>query len=70
MRQLGIYLMIFGIGAMILPLFDLQFSILAWIDNWGETVGWIIRGGMIALGLVLFLVGKPAEEEGPAEASE
>ena len=58
MRTVGTYLMIAGIGSILLNLFGYEFKILMWIDNWGETVGWAIRGGAIVLGAVLFFVGK------------
>ena len=32
-----------------------------WIDIWGENTGWAIRIGMIALGAVLFFIGKNKE---------
>lgn len=47
MRTIGTYLAIFGIGSIILYFMDMQFSILMWIDNWGESVGWGIRIGMV-----------------------
>lgn len=53
---------------MLLALFNMNFSILMWIDNWGETVGWAIRGGAGALGIILFIVGNMQEgKEEPAE---
>ncbi len=58
MRQLGIYLMIFGIGSIILSFLDLNFRLLLWIDAWGLTTGWIIRIGLTAVGLVLFSLAK------------
>lgn len=63
MRTIGTYLAIFGIGSVILYFFDMQFRLLMWIDMWGESVGWGIRIGMIVLGAILFLVGKPSEDE-------
>lgn len=68
MKKIGIYLAIFGIGSIVLNLIGMEFSILMWIDNWGLEVGWAIRGGMIVLGAILFLLG--AKEESPAEAEE
>ncbi len=65
MRTIGTYLAIFGIGSIILYFMNMQFSILMWIDNWGESVGWGIRIGMVVLGAILFFVGKAPEEEAP-----
>ncbi|WP_298420477.1 hypothetical protein [uncultured Kordia sp.] len=63
MRTIGTYLAIFGIGSIILYFFDMQFRLLMWIDMWGESAGWAIRIGMIVLGAILFVIGKPSEEE-------
>ncbi|PTX63004.1 hypothetical protein C8N46_102405 [Kordia periserrulae] len=63
MKQIGMYLAIFGIGSIVLYFFDMQFKILTWIDEWGETTGWAIRIGMIVLGAILFFIGKSKEEE-------
>ena len=62
MRQFGIYVLIFGAGSMLLNLFGYEFRLLSWIDSWGEGVGWGIRIGLIALGAVMFFLGKPAED--------
>ena len=55
MRGFGILLMIFGIGSFILKENNMYFKVLRWVDNWGESTGNIIRGGMIGLGVVLIL---------------
>ncbi len=72
MKSAGSTLLFFGIGTILLNVFGYEFSLLSWIDNWGETVGWVIRGAAIVLGAVLFFLGHKSEQaEGePAEASE
>ncbi len=64
MQKIGMYLMIFGVGSIVLSFLNMNFRLLMWIDLWGETVGWAIRIGVIALGAVLFFMGKskPAAE--------
>lgn len=57
MKTIGIYLLIAGIGSILLNQFDYEFSLLMWIDNWGEQVGWAIRGGAIVLGAILLFLG-------------
>lgn len=47
----------FGVGSIILYFLNMQFIILTWIDLWGPTVGWAIRGALAAVGGVLWLVG-------------
>lgn len=63
MKKAGIYIVIFGIASIILPLFDLQLKLLMWVDNWGETVSWAIKIGLIVIGAVLFFIGNNSEEE-------
>ena len=51
----------FGVGSILLHFLNMQFIILAWIDLWGPTVGWIIRGGLAIVGGLLWLVGAKQE---------
>jgi hypothetical protein len=65
---LGILLMVFGAVSAILTTLDYDLRILMWINNWGESTAWIIRGGMFALGLVLAITfwtgkAKPVEAQ-------
>ena len=62
MRKFGIYFAIFGVASIILPYFNLQLKILMWVDEWGETVSWAIKIGLIVIGAVLFFLGKPEED--------
>ena len=57
MKNLGLYLAIFGIGSVVLSLVDMNFRAIMWIDNWGESIGWSIRGGASVIGIILFSVG-------------
>jgi len=70
MRKIGLYIAIFGLASIILPYFNLQLRILTWVDNWGETVSWGIKIGLIVLGAVLFFLGKPEVEETELELPE
>lgn len=63
MRQLGAYLMIFGIGSMILSLIELNLQILMWIDTWGDAIGWLIRFGLAGAGVLLFFGNILKEDE-------
>lgn len=40
MKSLGISLVIFGIGSLLLNLMGMEFKILMWIDNWGAAPAW------------------------------
>ena len=66
MKNAGSLLLFLGIGTVVLNFIGYEFAILSWIDNWGETVGWVIRGAMIAVGAVLFILGMRSPQAGPA----
>lgn len=63
MKKIGTYLLIGGIGSILLNQFGYEFTLLSWIDSWGASVGWAIRGGAIAVGTALFLVGMKQEQQ-------
>lgn len=52
----GMTLVIFGLGSFLLNMFGFEFALLMWVDNWGATVGTVIRLGVAALGLVMMIV--------------
>lgn len=58
LQYVGGFLVSAGVFSIILYFIDYNLSILIWIDLWGETVGWIIRGGITLLGAVLWVVSK------------
>lgn len=62
------FLLLFGVGSSILQLFNYDFVILMWINMWGDQIGWLIRIGMIVLGLVLWVVGAASRSGGPSRA--
>ncbi|GAB2945543.1 hypothetical protein GCM10027048_08230 [Hymenobacter coalescens] len=55
MKELGLGLLLVGLVSMVLPLLNMNFMFLGWINNWGPTTAWLIRGGIALLGLVLWL---------------
>ena len=57
MKNLGMWLMIFGFGSIGLHFMGLEFRLLMWVDNWGENVGWAIRAALAVSGVVLFFLG-------------
>jgi hypothetical protein len=62
MKSIGGYLFFFGLGSIILNFLNMEFKLLMWIDNWGPTVGWSIRIGLLVLGAVLWLLGRSKQE--------
>jgi len=67
MRSIGSALIFFGAGSAVLHFIGYEFRLLMWIDNWGETVGWIIRGALVIVGAAIVLFGNSSAE---AEASD
>jgi hypothetical protein len=57
MKELGLGLLIIGAISLVLPFVNpnLHYVFLTWIENWGHTMAWVIRGGITLLGLVLWL---------------
>lgn len=60
----GLVVAALGIISTLLYLFNYNVRILAWIDMWGSTVGWLLRGLFIFGGGALFyFFGREEEEE-------
>lgn len=62
MRMFGFYLMLIGALSILLHFLDLNFIFLKWINQWGPSNGWLIRGGIILSGAILWFLGKKREE--------
>lgn len=60
MMRIGTLLIVFGAGSFLLGLFNYEFRLLSWVDNWGPAAGNVIRVGLIALGAVLLMLGRRA----------
>ncbi len=56
MKQIALLLLLFGIGSTALNFVGYEFRLLSWIDNWGETVGWAIRGALFVAGGILYVI--------------
>lgn len=67
MRSIGSLLLFLGAGSVVLHFIGYEFRLLMWIDNWGETTGWIIRGAMIVAGGAMMFFSKPEEDDGEEE---
>ena len=53
MASWGFTLIIIGIGSFLLNMAGMEFMLLAWVDNWGSTVGTAIRVGVAVLGAAM-----------------
>ena len=67
MKNAGSLLLFLGIGTIVLNLAGYEFAILSWIDNWGETAGWVIRGAMIAVGAICDIASASGGRQLPVE---
>ena len=56
MKNIGGLMVLFGAGSMVLGLIGYEFTWMMWVDNWGTTVGWIIRSALIAVGALLWFM--------------
>ena len=63
MRFFGGFLMAVGLLSAAVSFLDMNFAFLNWINNWGPGVAWAIRGGIIVLGLIMYIAGKPSDQE-------
>jgi hypothetical protein len=71
MKKIGGYLAFFGIFAIALDYMGRVPSLLAWIYNWGDTVAWAIKIGLVVVGAGMFFMGKSAPENvQPSQANE
>ena len=52
--QGGLLLAAMGIMSIVLSIFNYNIRLLAWVDAWGNTVGWVIRVLLILVGGALF----------------
>jgi hypothetical protein len=64
MKSIGGLLFFLGLGSFLLHFAEREFRLLAWVDNWGPTVGTAIRVGMIVIGGILWFVGRKGEQAG------
>jgi hypothetical protein len=55
MKSWGFFLVITAVLSVVLPRLGLQFLLLMWIDNWGTTIGWIIRAALVIVGATLII---------------
>ena len=54
--QGGLLVAAMGIMSIVLSIFNYNIRLLAWIDAWGNTTGWIIRFLLIIVGGALFMM--------------
>lgn len=58
MQAIGGLLVLLGAGSFAIHFIGREFTLLSWVDNWGEGVGNGIRIAMIVIGGILWLLGR------------
>lgn len=51
----GLLLAAMGIMSIVLSIFNYNIRLLAWVDVWGNAMGWVIRALLILGGGLLYL---------------
>lgn len=60
----GLLLAAMGIMSIVLSIFNYNIRLLAWVDAWGNTMGWVIRILLIVGGGALFIFfGNDTEDD-------
>ena len=62
MQGIGGLLVFLGAGSFVLHYLNMEFFLLGWVDRWGPGAGAGIRVALIAIGAVLWFLGKPKTE--------
>ena len=70
MKKIGGYLAFFGLFAIGLDFFGRVPKLLMWIYNWGETVAWSIKIGLVVVGAILYFMGNNTEESAEIDNTE
>lgn len=62
LTQIGGTLALFGVLSIVMYFLGYNLRILLWIDLWGDTIGWIIRIGLVLVGGGLAFFGYSASK--------
>jgi hypothetical protein len=63
MRKIGTYAFIIGLALIVLPYFGLTLRLIGRINELGDIPAWAIKIGLMVVGVVLFILGKPKTED-------
>lgn len=58
MKKIGGFMFFFGLISAIITFLGRELIILSWINMWGETIAWVIRGILIVGGGLMWLLGR------------
>lgn len=54
MKKFGLFLALFGFLFSLLSLSGFNTILVTWLDSWGESFGWAVRGSAILLGTLIY----------------
>ncbi len=57
MKQIGSFLCLIGILAIVLNFINFVPRILLWIYKWGDGTAWAIKIGLVVVGAILYFLG-------------
>lgn len=69
LAYVGASMAVLGFFAIVLDFLNRVPRILVWIYNWGDTVAWVIKIGLIVVGVLLYMFA-PGEEDSDEESEE
>lgn len=58
MGQIGGLMFFLGLVSAGMHFLGREVALLIWIDSWGDSIGWVIRGGLIIVGAGLWLMSR------------
>jgi hypothetical protein len=61
MERVGSLMVLAGVISAVLTFFNAELRVLLWIENWGDTMAWLIRFVLIAGGAALITVDLRAQ---------
>ena len=70
MKSIGSTMAFFGAFAIVLNFMDRVPTLLAWIYNWGDTVAWAIKIGLIVVGGIIWFMGRQQENQEVVETED
>lgn len=52
----GAFMALAAVISSVLSFVGYNLRVLMWVDMWGETMGWVVRGGVLVAGGLLYFV--------------
>jgi hypothetical protein len=65
--SLGVLLIVLGFGSLLLPMFDIQFTLMSFMDDYQPWAGVVV--GVIGLGLIGWSISQRSEATPPPPAA-